>query len=500
MHLNADPADTLMDSIREKSRPLAGKALLLGVACAVFLCAVTPGIAPAAPAVVPQRLTEKLGAGTPQNVIVLLDAGQINKEIDRMRQGARNAGDGPEIRGFKAQEFGKLKNRVLGRLSGAEVQVVHDFTHLPLILLRCRSLHGLSSLTGQSEVLAIYENNPIELHLAESLPLVGQPQTYAYGYGGKGLSVAVIDTGVDYTRTAFGSCTAPGVPAGCRVLYSADIATEDYSLDDNGHGTNVAGIVAGIAPETGIISLDIFSGGSSSDALVLAAINWAIANQGSYNIAALNLSLGNGVKYTLPCSNTRTNPYVVPVADARAAGMLTVASSGNNGFLDGIASPACTPGVVSVGAVYDANVGGLAWSSCTDYTTAADKVTCFSNSAYFLTLLAPGALINAAGITKGGTSQAAPHVAGAVAVLRSAYGALTLDETVSRLTATGKPVLDQRNSLSIPRLNLYEALGPYDVQEDVPMLPWWGVLSLFGVLTGVQRRKQRRRGQGAGRS
>lgn len=469
-----------------------GKALFIRMLCVLLWC--TPTVVLAAPAAVPPRLAQSLATGIPQEVIVLLDSTLINREIERIRQRGKGGADSHEIRLFKAQEFSKLKNRVLGRLSSAEVQVVHDLSHLPMMLLRCRSPRGLSSLIAQSEVLAVYENNAIELHLAESLPLVGQPPTYDYGYGGRGVSVAVIDTGVDYTRAAFGSCTAPGIPAGCRVVYSADIAPEDYSLDDYGHGTNVAGIVAGIAPETGIIALDIFSGGSSSDALVLAAINWAIANQGSYNIVALNLSLGNGLKYTLPCSNTRTNPYVVPVADAWAAGILTVASSGNNGFLDGIASPACTPGVISVGAVYDANLGGLAWSSCTDYATAADKVTCFSNSANFLTLLAPGAIINAAGLTMGGTSQAAPHVAGALAVLRSAHSYLTLDEAVNRLIATGKPVVDQRNSIETPRLNLYEALGPY-AQEDVPMLPWWGVLSLFGVITGVQRRRKRRNGQ-----
>jgi subtilisin family serine protease len=471
-----------------------GKSVLTKMAWVVFFCLAMPALAPAASADVPARLAGRLAAGIPQEVIVLLDATPINQEIERMRLRGGKGADGPEIRLFKAQEFNKLKNRVLGRLRSAEVEVVRDFSHLPLMLLRCRSSRGLSSIIVQGEVLAVYENNPIELHLAESLPLVGQPQTYDYGYGGNGVSVAVIDTGVDYTRAAFGFCTAPGSPAGCRVVYSADIATEDNSLDDYGHGTNVAGIVAGIAPEAAIISLDIFSGGSSSDALVLAAINWAIANQDSYNIAALNLSLGNGVKYTQPCSNTRTNPYVVAVGDAKAAGILTVASSGNNGFLDGIASPACTPGVISVGAGYDANLGGLAWSTCTDYTTAPDKVTCFSNSAYFLTLLAPGALINAAGISMGGTSQAAPHVAGAVAVLRSANSTMTLDETVNRLTATGKPVVDQRNSIQTSRLNLFDALGPY-AHEDVPMLPWWGVLSLFGAITGVQRRKQRRKGQ-----
>lgn len=471
-----------------------GRTLFVRIIHVVLLSVVMPAIGQAAPVTVPSRLAERLAAGVPQEVIVLLDSTPISKEVERMRQLNRGRADGPEIRLFKTQEFGKLKNRVLGRLSGAEVQVVRDFSHLPMILLRCRTPRGLSSLTVQGEILAVYENNPIELHLAESLPLVGQPQTHDYGYGGNGVSVAVIDTGVDYTRAAFGSCTAPGSPAGCRVIYSADIAAEDNSLDDYGHGTNVAGIVAGIAPETGIVALDVFNGTSSSDALVLAAINWAIANQGTYNIVALNMSLGNGVKYTQPCSNSHTNPYVVPVADARAAGILAVASSGNNGFLDGITSPACTPGVISVGAGYDANLGGLAWSTCTDYTTAADKVTCFSNSASFLTLLAPGALINAAGITMGGTSQAAPHVAGAVAVLRSGHSELTVDEAMDRLTATGKLVVDQRNSIQTPRLNLYDALGPYDGHEDAPMLPWWGLVLLFGILTWVQYRIKRRNG------
>jgi len=78
-----------------------------------------------------------------------------------------------------------------------------------------------------------------------------------------------------------------------------------------------------------------------------------------YHTAAINLSLGDGVKYTAPCSNKGTNPYVTPVKNAKAAGIVTVAASGNEQFTDGISSPACTPGVVSVGAVCDANVGSI---------------------------------------------------------------------------------------------------------------------------------------------
>jgi hypothetical protein len=77
---------------------------------------------------------------------------------------------------------------------------------------------------------------------------------------------------------------------------------------------------------------------------------------------------------------------------------------------------------VSVGAVYDSNVGsvtaGFGNNACTDRKTSADKITCFSQVANFLTALAPGVFITAAGVRQGGTSQAAPHVAGAVAAMR----------------------------------------------------------------------------------
>jgi hypothetical protein len=110
--------------------------------------------------------------------------------------------------------------------------------------------------------------------------------------------------------------------------------------------------------------------------------------------------------------------------------------------------PACTPKAVSVGAVYDSNVGGLNWGICTDNTTVADQVTCFSNSASYLSLLAPGAL-----------TQATPHVAAAIAILRGARPTESISSTLTRLTSTGLPIVDPRNGLSFSRIDVLTALG-----------------------------------------
>lgn len=294
--------------------------------------------------------------------------------------------------------------------------------------------------------------------------------------------MAILDTGINYlNRPEFGQCVGLAVPDSCRVLNAVDIAPDDGSFDDSGHGTHVAVIAATVAAEADLVAVDVFDGAGSSDALFIAGINWAIANQADYHIAVLNLSLGDGSQNTSPCGNWRTNPYVAAVANARAHGLLVVAAAGNEGYSDALSRPACTPGVVSVGAVYDANIGGVGYTSCSDSTTAADKIACFSNSAYFMSLWAPGSRITAGGVTKSGTSQAAPHVTGVLAAIRSAYPHETLSEATDRLLSGTALVTDPRNGVTLPRLDMEEVL---DIPQPtpVPAMRPGGVLLLAAAL------------------
>ncbi|QNX34114.1 S8 family peptidase [Acinetobacter seifertii] len=343
---------------------------------------------------------------------------------------------------------------------GVGVQVLRDYNNLPLAFYRVSNREALVDLLNDPNVKAVYPNRINQPMTMESLPLINQPQANTKGFNGTGSSVAVLDTGVNYLHSDFG-CTAVNTPSStCRVVYSFDSAPDDGSLDDNGHGSNVSAIVSKVATKTKIIGIDVFRSGSAYDSDILAGINWAVNNAKTYNIKAINLSLGvPGVKYKSECSNSS---YGTAFANARAAGVVPVVATGNDAFPDGISSPACVAGAVRVGAVYDSNIGGVSWGNpvkCTDSTTAADKVACFSNGGSLVTLLAPGAMITAGGYTMGGTSQATPHVAGAIALLRanSVTPTETIDQTINRLRTTGKPITDPRTGLVFPRIDLLAA-------------------------------------------
>lgn len=305
--------------------------------------------------------------------------------------------------------------------------------HLPLVAVRLRDRETLEAIEADPGVA---HTEPDRDHTASALPsleLIGQPAALSRGADGRDLSVAVIDTGADYTRAAFGACSAPGPT--CAIAYAQDFATSDGVADDPAsmHGTNVAGIVRLVAPSARVLALDVFTGRTASSVHTAAAIDWVIANRDAYHIVAVNMSLGHG-GFTAPCPSDALS---VAAQRLRDAGIVPVIASGNDGFTNAISSPGCAPAAVSVGA-----------------TNSSGVVASFSNSASFLTILAPGVSIDAAGIVMSGTSQATPHVAGAIAALRTAYPDDSVSDAVARLVGTGVTTVDARNGLTFRRLSL----------------------------------------------
>lgn len=394
---------------------------------------------------VPRAVLHALLAGEPQEVVLVLNPAAQESSGDTLTTAA--------VATRPLVAWGDTKRELLS--IAPALRATHAWDELPLLRVRAEAYDPLVTALSDPRVIAASLDEQLTHFDAESFPLMRQPDAAAGGKTGAGVTVAVLDTGADYTRADLGSCTAPGVPATCKVAFARDFATEDNQRDDNGHGTNVSGIVLGVAPGARVLALDVFDGGSASSTVIIDAINWVIANRATYKIAAINLSLGGGSS-TVPCT---TNAMGTAIASARAAGILTAVASGNDGFLNALSAPACAPSAISVGAVYDAPLGRITYSTCADANATTDGITCFSNSASFLSVLAPGALITAAGYTMAGTSQAAPHIAGAIAVLRAALPNDTADALAMRLTTTGRAITDPRNGLVARRVDLVAALG-----------------------------------------
>lgn len=408
-------------------------------------------------ATIPDETLARFANGGSVAVIVEYASPAADTQQQKRDPGRRETAESLRSR---ANRYSNLKNATQRELPTSRTRRLLDYSHLPLELRRFERVDELQRWADDPRIKAIYPDRELYPVLSSSLPLVQQAATAAGGYTGSGTTVAVIDTGINMAHSAFGSCTAIGTPATCRVVANQLAGTATGSTD-NSHGTNVSAIVLGMAPDTRIAMLNPFSGSSASSSNLIAAINWAISNVNVYNIAAINMSLGDSGNYTSACNSG--NPFLTPITNAINAGIVVVAASGNNGYTGGISAPACTPGALSVGAVYSRNFGSLSWGGstpCTDNTTAADKPTCFSNSASYLSLLAPGAIITAAGIQQGGTSQASPHVAGAVAVLAAAFPDENITALKNRLISSGTNITDPRNGLIKPRLNLVAAARP----------------------------------------
>lgn len=388
------------------------------------------------------------------------------------------------LRAPSAATLGETTTAVAAMQSGVardvdprQFRVTAAYTAIPALVGDVTAA-GLAELLGNPDVVRVDLDPEVRAALAQSVPLIHADAVHDMGFTGRGVVVAVIDSGMEENHRDFGGrllaeeCFCTGASgAGCCPNGTTRQSGAGSAPDDNGHGTNVAGIVAGIgavapkgvAPDAQIVDMRVLAGdGSGSFSGILSALDFVLTSRP--DVKVVNVSI-EGPLFDGVCDSAAsfTQSFASAAASLKARGTIVFASSGNNGSASQVAAPACISSVVSVGAVYKGNVGSVSFG-CTDATTATDEVTCFSNSGTKVDIVAPGAAITAAGRGGGtstylGTSQACPMAAGVAALLLQAKPGLTPDQIAAALKSTGAPVTDHKNGRTFPRIDAKAALG-----------------------------------------
>ncbi len=407
----------------------------------------------------------------------------------------------------------QAQQALLSSLAQHKVNAYATYQTVPAIAMKVDAA-GLRALRNSLLVTSLKEDIPDAPTLASSTAVIGAPTAWAAGYEGAGQTVAILDTGIDGDHPFFGSrivaqacfSSAGGTigvtlcPNGNASQTGSGAAEAQITACNNGslckHGSHVAGIAAGdgasfdgVARKTNIIAIQVFTRlNSASDCSPfpapcvlsypsdrIAGLDYINATlSANYNVAAANISIGSG-NYTNQAQCDADNASEKTAIDnLRSKNIATVIASGNNDLVNGISAPACISTAVAVGA-----------------TTDADAVASFSNMHAMVDLLAPGVSIDSS-IPGGGfdnlqgTSMAAPHVAGAWAILKAVNPVASVSTILSTLQSTGLNVTDTRSGGTVtkPRIRLDQAIIPQvppaatlisphgSISDTTPELKW----------------------------
>jgi subtilisin family serine protease len=383
---------------------------------------------------------------------------------------------------------------LISRLSAYRTTVYARYRTIPFVALKVDAA-GLLALFSDPLVAGIEEDVILKPSVLRNLDLIDAEQAWVLGsgYTGAGRAVAVIDTGVQANHPEF---EARVIPAAEACFSSNDTTNNQYqstcpggvtskfgagaaapcTITGCGHGTHVAGTVAGVttgvAPDASIIAINASTRHNSPNVCglsapcailftrdVVSALEHVYALRTTYSIASVNMSLGGTADFRKYCDTpagvlgNSTTSYKSIFDNLVAANIAPVVAAGNAGYTDAIEIPACISSAVSVGATGE--YGG---------NPDANVVASFSNSSQMVDLLAPGTAIYSAlpGSAYGkqdGTSMAAPHVAGAWAVLKQREPSATVTRILTALQATGVSITDSRNGITRPRIDVDNALN-----------------------------------------
>jgi subtilisin family serine protease len=289
-----------------------------------------------------------------------------------------------------------------------------------------------------SDVQTVWLDGRLQPALDVSVPQIGAPAAWQAGYTGKGMAVAVLDTGVDATHPDLAG----------RVTSSKNFTTED-NLDHVGHGTHVASTIAGdgkasggkykgVAPEAAVLSGKICEQNGCTDSAILAGMQWAAVDQ---HARVINMSLGGGDFAGIDPLEEALNALTAQT------GALFVVAAGNEGPGDQtVGSPGSADAALTVGAVDKSD-------RTADFSSRGPRV---GDEAIKPDIAAPGVDIVAARATgtemgtpatdfpdtyqqASGTSMATPHVAGAAALLAQQHPDWAAGQLKAALMASAKP-------------------------------------------------------------
>jgi serine protease AprX len=345
----------------------------------------------------------------------------------------------------------------------------------------------LARLAAHPSILSIhFDRAATKFDYRTSITVGSLAVNQAAGVTGAGIGVAVIDSGITSWHDDLSSSSETQYPFGNqRVAAFVDFvggATTPY--DDNGHGSHVAGIIAGngydsygqkagVAPDADLVSLKVLDAdGKGNISNVIAALQWVLENRKKYNIRVVNLSVGAAVH-----ESYLTDPLTLAAKQVVDAGVVVVSAAGNLGKnaeglaqYGGINAPGNAPWVLTVGASTtngtvtraDDTIAGFSsrgptyidWAAKPDLVapgvgtvSLADAYSTFysSKSPYLL----PGAMLTAwqPYLSLSGTSMAAPVVAGTVALMLQANPGLTPNAVKAILQYTSE-VADGLNPLT----------------------------------------------------